>query len=81
VECRKKAIRLGCNVVDTSSIYSDGDSELLFGQVVRELVDKEDIKREVRLSSFSSFPSSFLRHSSSSLLVHHRHRHHDRHRR
>jgi hypothetical protein len=69
VECRKKAIRLGCNVVDTSSIYSDGDSELLFGQVVRELVDKEDIKREVRLSSFSSFPSSFFRHSSSSLLV------------
>lgn len=66
VECRKKAIRLGCNVVDTSSIYSDGDSELLFGQVVRELVDKEDIKREVRLSSLLSLLFFFRPSSSSS---------------
>jgi aryl-alcohol dehydrogenase-like predicted oxidoreductase len=33
--------------VDTSSIYSDGDSEVLFGQVVRDLVTNESIKREV----------------------------------
>ncbi|ELR17547.1 oxidoreductase, aldo/keto reductase superfamily protein [Acanthamoeba castellanii str. Neff] len=63
----KKAIRLGCNVVDTSSIYSDGDSELLFGQVVRELVDKEDIKREeVVIITKAGYLSEKAEHNRSS---------------
>ncbi len=38
---------LGANVLDTSSIYSDGDSERLFGRIISELCDKQDITREV----------------------------------
>ncbi len=44
---RKKAIMLGANVLDTSSTYSDGDSERLFGRIISELCDRQDITREV----------------------------------
>ena len=36
----KKAIELGCSVIDTSSNYTDGDSERLIGKVLKEVKEK-----------------------------------------
>jgi len=34
-----RALELGCNVIDTSSNYSDGGSEHVIGDVIHELTD------------------------------------------
>ncbi len=41
-----KAIREGCNLIDTSTNYADGDSERLVGSVLQELIAQKDITRE-----------------------------------
>ena len=40
------AIRSGCNLIDTSTNYMDGDSERLIGSVVGVLIQKGEISRE-----------------------------------
>jgi aryl-alcohol dehydrogenase-like predicted oxidoreductase len=40
------AIRNGCNLVDTSTNYMDGDSERLVGSVLAELIKAGELKRE-----------------------------------
>lgn len=40
------ALSSGINLIDTSSNYSDGGSEILIGSVLEELVNKGKIKRE-----------------------------------
>ena len=45
-EALTTALRAGCNVIDTSSNYMDGDSERLAGSVLAELVKSGDIARE-----------------------------------
>jgi aryl-alcohol dehydrogenase-like predicted oxidoreductase len=41
-----KALRGGCNVIDTSTNYMDGDSERLVGSVLADLVKSGEIARE-----------------------------------
>ncbi len=41
-----KAIREGCNLIDTSTNYADGDSERLVGSVLQELLDQKDVTRD-----------------------------------
>lgn len=41
-----KALREGCNLIDTSTNYTDGDSERLIGSVVGELIRKGELRRE-----------------------------------
>ncbi len=41
-----KALKNGCNLIDTSTNYTDGGSERLVGQVLNELIVKHDITRE-----------------------------------
>ena len=40
------ALRNGCNVIDTSTNYMDGDSERLVGSVLADLIRKGDVQRE-----------------------------------
>ena len=40
------AIRNGCNLIDTSTNYMDGDSERLIGSVLGVLIQKGEISRE-----------------------------------
>ncbi len=40
------ALRNGINLVDTSSNYTDGGSEMLIGSVLRELTEKGELRRE-----------------------------------
>ncbi len=40
------ALRAGCNLLDTSTNYMDGDSEKLVGSVLAELVKQGELKRE-----------------------------------
>jgi aryl-alcohol dehydrogenase-like predicted oxidoreductase len=42
----RKAILSGINLIDTSSNYSDGESEKLIGKVVNELINEEKIDRD-----------------------------------
>ncbi len=42
----KKALRESCNLIDTSTNYTDGDSERLVGSVLAELVASEEIRRD-----------------------------------
>jgi hypothetical protein len=42
----KKALRTSCNLVDTSTNYSDGDSEQLVGAVLAELVAAGEVRRD-----------------------------------
>ena len=42
----KLAVRTSCNLIDTSTNYTDGDSERLVGSVLRELAASGDIRRE-----------------------------------
>ncbi len=41
-----KALREGCNLIDTSTNYMDGDSERLVGSVLAELIQNGEIKRD-----------------------------------
>jgi aryl-alcohol dehydrogenase-like predicted oxidoreductase len=41
-----KALREGCNLIDTSTNYSDGDSERLVGTVLADLIRRGELKRE-----------------------------------
>lgn len=45
-EALLKAIREGCNLIDTSTNYTDGASEQLVGSVLKELIGKQEISRE-----------------------------------
>lgn len=45
-EALKKALLSGINLIDTSSTYTDGNSELLIGDVLKELVDSNRLSRE-----------------------------------
>jgi aryl-alcohol dehydrogenase-like predicted oxidoreductase len=45
-EALTRALRAGCNVIDSSSNYMDGDSERLVGSVLADLVKSGDIARE-----------------------------------
>jgi len=40
------ATLIGCNVIDTAPVFSEGLSEVLVGQILRKQVDKKLIKRE-----------------------------------
>ncbi len=42
----EKAIQEGCNLIDTSTNYADGQSEQLIGTVVKDLIAKRFISRE-----------------------------------
>ncbi|ALA58517.1 aldo/keto reductase [Nitrospira moscoviensis] len=42
----KKALREGCNLIDTSTNYMDGDSERLVGSVLRELTSAGELRRD-----------------------------------
>ncbi len=41
-----KALREGCNLIDTSTNYADGGSERLVGSVLNTLISEKDITRE-----------------------------------
>lgn len=41
-----KALRMGCNLIDSSTNYMDGESEQLVGSVLRELIDAGELARE-----------------------------------
>ena len=41
-----KAIREGCNLIDTSTNYADGDSERLIGSVIQELLSQNEMTRD-----------------------------------
>jgi hypothetical protein len=41
-----KAIKNGINLIDTSSNYMDGESEVLIGRVLQEMVEKKEINRQ-----------------------------------
>lgn len=45
-ESLRAALLSGCNLIDTSSNYTDGSSERLVGQVLGELFDKGELARE-----------------------------------
>ena len=40
------ALRAGCNLIDTSTNYMDGDSERLIGSVMAQLIKQGELKRE-----------------------------------
>ncbi|MDH5562775.1 MAG: aldo/keto reductase, partial [Nitrospirota bacterium] len=42
----EKALQEGCNLIDTSTNYADGESERLVGTVVKDLIAKRFITRE-----------------------------------
>ncbi|MGD8779585.1 MAG: aldo/keto reductase [Ignavibacteria bacterium] len=42
----EKALKNGINLIDTSTNYSDGESEILVGKVIKKLVSEGAIKRE-----------------------------------
>ena len=46
VETLEAAIEAGCNLIDTSSNYTDGGSETLIGVVLQKMVSAAEIKRE-----------------------------------
>ena len=45
-EALKKAVLSGINLIDTSSTYTDGNSELLVGAVLKKLVTDDKVSRE-----------------------------------
>ncbi|MDT7044245.1 aldo/keto reductase [Candidatus Nitronereus thalassa] len=45
-EALRKALREGCNIIDTSTNYTDGSSERLIGQVIKELLQAQEMTRE-----------------------------------
>lgn len=46
VETLEFAIESGCNLIDTSSNYTDGGSETLIGNVLQKMIAANEIKRE-----------------------------------
>ncbi len=46
LEALKKALISGINLIDTSSNYTDGNSELLVGDVLKDLIESNKISRE-----------------------------------
>ncbi|MDH4303869.1 MAG: DUF255 domain-containing protein [Nitrospira sp.] len=44
-EALKQALRTSCNLIDTSTNYTDGDSERLVGSVLAELVASGEVQR------------------------------------
>lgn len=42
----EKALRNGINLIDTSSNYADGESEILIGNVIKKLLSTNEFKRE-----------------------------------
>ena len=42
----KKALRESCNLIDTSTNYTDGDSERLVGSVLAELISSGEVRRD-----------------------------------
>ncbi len=40
------ALRMGCNLIDTSTNYTDGESERMIGSVLAELIKKGELTRE-----------------------------------
>ncbi len=46
VETLEAAIEAGCNLIDTSSNYTDGGSETLIGNVLRDVISAGEVKRE-----------------------------------
>ncbi len=46
VETLESAIEAGCNLIDTSSNYTDGGSETLIGNVLQKMIAANKIKRE-----------------------------------
>ncbi len=45
-EALTKALRSGCNLIDTSTNYTDGESGRLIGMVLAELIKKGELTRE-----------------------------------
>ena len=45
-EALKFALKSGINLIDTSSNYSNGGSEILVGNVINELIGKNEVSRE-----------------------------------
>ncbi|MGC4095786.1 MAG: aldo/keto reductase [Nitrospira sp.] len=45
-DAMKQALRESCNLIDTSTNYTDGDSERLVGSVLAELVASGDVRRD-----------------------------------
>jgi aryl-alcohol dehydrogenase-like predicted oxidoreductase len=45
-EALKLALTSGCNLIDTSTNYGDGQSEILIGEVLQELIQAQTLKRE-----------------------------------
>ncbi len=45
-EALRLALRKGCNLIDTSTNYMDGDSEHLIGSVLKELAAAGELRRE-----------------------------------
>ncbi len=45
-EALLKALRSGCNLIDTSTNYMDGESEQLVGSVLRDMIRAGDLARE-----------------------------------
>ena len=46
IETLQSAIEMGCNLIDTSSNYTDGGSETLIGEVLQTMTSTNTIKRE-----------------------------------
>ena len=45
-EALRKALREGCNLIDTSTNYTDGSSERLIGAVLKGLIADQEVARE-----------------------------------
>lgn len=45
-EALKKSLLSGVNLIDTSSNYGDGSSEALIGDILKELIQNKELKRE-----------------------------------
>ena len=62
-----KAIREGCNLIDTSTNYADGDSERLVGSVIRELLGQHELTRDnvIVVSKIGYVQGKNLQHAKS----------------
>ena len=62
-----KAIREGCNLIDTSTNYADGDSERLVGSVIQELLGQNELTRDnvIVVSKIGYVQGKNLQHAKS----------------
>ncbi len=62
-----KAIREGCNLIDTSTNYADGDSERLVGSVLQELLAQKELTRDnvIVISKIGYVQGRNLQHAKS----------------